>query len=139
MSANDVKKVRDKIIGLYLLPGDTLECENGISLYGGAIPCFERTAGCEIVGFRLERAHFKYTRDFPPMWDVQFKFDKGRTGRQEFSNPGGDGWSKVRTIKFNHFDAQWAAHLVRDWHRKFPFKPTDNFLRDIDTIDPREE
>lgn len=125
MSAKNIKRVRDRIIGLYLEPGTFVEYE-GMRLYGGAIPCFERVIGCTTVGFRTQRAYFKYTKDKPPQWDFQYAGE-------------GKEWSKVKTYPFSAYDVQWAAQLVKRWHRNFPFKPTDNFLRDIETIDPRED
>lgn len=127
MSPKEILGVRNKIIGLYLEPGAFIEYEN-MRLYGGAIPCFERAETGTLYGLLIERVHFKYTKDKPPQWDCQSYHERVPQGVQPC-------FSKVKTFAFNDEKVRWAAELVKRWHHNFPFKPTDNFLRNIDITD----
>lgn len=131
LSAMEIRAVRDKIIGLYLEPGGYIE-HRGIRIYGGAIPCFERTINAIVDSSGnsescLQQAFFKYTKDKPPKWDFRW------------TKEGTENWSKIKTVPFDCSFTYWAASVVKEFHKEFPFKPTDNFIGYVEAIDPREE
>lgn len=108
LSVKQVRAVRDKIIGLYLAPGHYV-FYGRIKVFGGAIPAFKKK-----VGAHIEVVHFKWTKEKKPQWD--WRVDDG----------------PIHTVEFNKI--LWAAKLVRDLHNNFPFKPTENWVHNIDSV-----
>lgn len=108
LSRNEIWDVRDKLIGIFLSPGEFLELmcpmsQGVIHIAPSAVPRFE----IKNVG----KFWLKCPKDRNPYWDWL-----------------GEGEVTIEHLKFNDETARPVAMLVEHLTRYFPFVPTDNFL-----------
>lgn len=115
LSRRDVKRVRDRIITLYLAQGEYYEAAvpdkffgfDRVLFTGGIAPCFLMKVASVEHAFWLKVPGGNHN----PYWDYKC------------------GDYEIERLAFNDPRAALVACLVGHWSRYFPFVQTDNYLQ----------